>query len=113
MRGIHAPNPAGSQMPSFLGELSDDEKERVKTWVTEKTAREEFLCPVCAIGEICIADHVVQFVPASPANIAYPAVLLVCENCGFIQMFNSVVMGISVGISASAPNQAKEANPNG
>lgn len=80
------------------GRLTKEEKDKIKTWLENKTKNPA--CPVCNDPNWVIGDHLVQ--PMNGASgglviggVTYPQVMIISTNCGYTRYFNAVVMGIA------------------
>lgn len=77
-------------MPDPRGRLSEEEKRVATDWIAQKWKQEKS-CPVCGTSAWTMGDHVVSF-----ARVAadYWAIILACDNCGYMRLFNAVRIGL-------------------
>jgi len=83
-----------------IGELTPEEKAQFAEWLHSvwKGPKE---CPICHVESWNQGDHFVYapiyyqgaFVAGS---VAYPSVILICDNCGYTLFFNAVIMDLLV-----------------
>jgi hypothetical protein len=79
--------------------LTQEQKERVVRWISEKSGMQAPKCPVCRERQWSIADDLVAPPVFAGGGIvlggaSYPAAMLICGNCGNTQFLNAVIMGI-------------------
>ena len=91
---------ADEQDPTVLARLTNDDRKRVLQWISEK-APLIGKCPTCSQRNWGLLEHFVQhqiFYPDGNIRIgggvAYPAVALICGNCGNTQLINAVMMNL-------------------
>lgn len=77
-------------MPSPGGKLTEEEKQHATDWIAQKWTQEKS-CPICATSTWTIGDHVVSF---ARVRADYWAIIMVCDYCGYMRLFNAVRMGL-------------------
>ena len=90
-------------MPIVADGLTEDERKHIREWLSEKLHE----CPSCkTTGKWALAGERVAFVGPSVVTMAqqvtscYPAALVICNNCGYTQFHNTIVMGIDKPVAA-------------
>jgi len=86
-------------MPDKDGKLSKEEKDKAVHWLEERWP-EPRTCPISGHDTWIIGDHLVTPLVWSQGDIlvggsVYPLVMVICEACGYTQMFNAVLLGIT------------------
>jgi hypothetical protein len=84
-------------MPTKEGKLTQEDRDKANKWLTERGALTA--CEACKKQAWKGSPNLVMapaYVPggALVPPIVYPAVMLICTNCGFLRMHSAVVMGI-------------------
>jgi len=100
-------------MPDNFGKLSTEEREQAKKWIDKQAP--DLVCPVCGKGTWMLGDHVIGLTPYSMGLIfggtSYPAILVVCGECGLFRLFSAVMAGVVQ--STTEQDAAKEGATNG
>jgi hypothetical protein len=90
-------------MPNERGALSELEKETARKWIVERIGN---ACPACRRDSettSVIVDHIVHWEAYAPTVAAfgfggllpsYPAVLVLCLQCGHFRAHSAILMGI-------------------
>jgi len=85
-------------MPDDQDRLTDQEKQQAEEWVKEQGGRP---CPACGRNQWMILPHILDFRPYRGRGAfvigggpSYPAVTLICTNCGNFRFHSAVVMGL-------------------
>ena len=79
-------------------ELSPEQIKAAQAWIADK--RKNHSCPVCnKFNSLIIQAHFVSTPIFADGQVTiggttYPSVMLVCDNCGFLQLFRAVRMGL-------------------
>ena len=79
-------------------ELTKEQTAAIQKWLSEK--RKNLNCPVCGnFNSLGVQTNLVTMPifangGISLGGISYPAVLLICGNCAYTQVFNAVIMGL-------------------
>jgi hypothetical protein len=87
-------------MPDLKGKLSEEEKQKIRSWIDARRATALLICPVCNKTDWVVADHLVQPLTlgekfaAMLGGTAYPVAQVVSLQCGYTMYFNAVLMGI-------------------
>lgn len=80
--------------------LTRDQKEQAANWIKEKSRGALLSCFVCGFSKWVVGDHIVVPPTFEGADVCYPLVRLVCENCGHTVFMNAVSCGIAPSKSA-------------
>ncbi len=85
-------------MPDLHGKLSDDEKDKVVSWLKEKW-KGPVICPYSKDSEWIIGEYIVAPINYSKKGIFVggedsPQVMVVCKNCGHTVFLNAVILGL-------------------
>jgi hypothetical protein len=96
-------------------EISLEEQKRILALIVKKWTRPRE-CPICAANKWFLAGHLTT--PTRLSGLSsnmnlksgpiYPAVSVVCSNCGFIHQFNAVALGVVSRASGSTAVEAKD-----
>lgn len=87
-------------MPDANGNLTVEDKDKVKSWLKTVGWEQRASCPVCGHHVWTIADHLVQPVTLGPqvsvqlGGVGYPQVMLISSKCGYTIFLNAVIMGL-------------------
>jgi len=79
--------------------ISPEHRERIVQVLNEKIPGGG-KCTICSAGDFLLSSHFSTTVVASPGgglNIGgtlYPAVALICGNCGYTRLHNAVILGL-------------------
>jgi hypothetical protein len=88
---------AGAIMPDKKGYLTKEEREKALKWITD---HRKGPCPCCGHADLSLTD-VMAGMPLSAVNDGLilnshvPSVILACPNCGQMQFFSIVRMGLA------------------
>lgn len=79
-------------------ELTSDDLQKVEGWFRSKGI--VLTCPICKSSNWGSFGHIVAPMTYSPGafqigGTSYPTVNLVCTNCGSIQAFSAVLLGLT------------------
>jgi len=102
---------------SKLG-LSPEHQQMILDALSEKW-KEPRTCPVCRTDKWTLAGHLTTPVLLGVENSislggpTYPTISVICNNCGFIQQFNAIVLGVakppdSKETSSTSATEAKD-----
>jgi predicted nucleic-acid-binding Zn-ribbon protein len=86
-----------------IGKLADDDILRFWDWYGEYRKNQGDpikTCPFCGRAELDIADHAVDLTTRGPpqtfgriiAQGSHPSILVICQNCGYSQLFNALIV---------------------
>ncbi|MYA05531.1 MAG: hypothetical protein F4Y37_13125 [Caldilineaceae bacterium SB0664_bin_22] len=82
-------------MPDEYGKLSKEEFEKARTWLDENAY---IPCPVCGHPKWQMSTHVVAIIASADTIVNttdyYPAVLLICTECGYCRLHNTGITGL-------------------
>ncbi len=96
-------------MPDIHGRLTAEDDEAARKWFSDHW-KGTVTCPVCKSDAWATAPHVVNIArwavdAHSPGTASYP-MLPVTSPCGYVMLFNAVVMGITPrGPEAGPPGE--------
>lgn len=80
-------------------ELTPEQKQKAVDWLQRKWTGSQ-ACPVCGTNNWTVADHLVS-PPITGVGggtflggPSYPHVMLISNECGYVMMFNAIILGI-------------------
>ena len=87
-------------MPDEFGKLTQEEKDKLATRLTELGKLGNPQCPICGGAEWLIGDHLVM--PSTMGKgggvvfggFGYPHVMLISQGCGYTRFVNAVIAGV-------------------
>lgn len=85
-------------MPDANGKLTDDEKEKIKQFLTERNALKP--CEACGEPRWTLGDHIISANIHTGGGLTvggplYPQVQLICENCFNTRLHMAVPIGVA------------------
>ena len=87
--------------PADDKELTQEQRDKVARWVTEKWGPNGNPCPICKHTTWFVGQHLVSPLTISPGGgislsggPTYPFAQLCCQNCGNTQFLNAVMFGL-------------------
>lgn len=81
-------------MPTPDGYLTKEDMERVRAWLVEKGVGS--VCPACKQKGALAVEMAYGKVDVHPVpRHSFPCAVLTCNHCGYMRLFNTVVMGIA------------------
>lgn len=86
------------QLPDDPGKIPDDAARRLAAWFDSKHIL--LVCPICranswgTFGHI-VAPNVYSSTGMVVGGISYPLMNVVCQNCGSVQSFSAVMLGLA------------------
>lgn len=105
-------------MPDANGKLADADVVHTSHWLMthSQTGRNWELCPFCGKEEMNIADHIGNVpvfrapthanpYPVLTSAFTFPYIQLLCENCGYTQLFSAVGIGLLKNPAKEQPNE--------
>jgi hypothetical protein len=89
------------------GSIDSNAKDNIKRWIKDKDIS---FWKCCQGQSLIIADHIIDMSPFTPGVIIggapnYPAVLIICTNCGYMQFVSALLSG---AITPPRPATGKE-----
>ena len=84
-------------MPDDKDRLTDQEQQKATEWIKQQADRP---CPACGRNEWIILPHLLDFRAyrggafVVGGGTSYPAIGLICNNCGNFRFHNAIIMGI-------------------
>jgi ribosomal protein L32 len=84
-------------MPDQHGKLTDEEAKKATAWLNAHTKLHG--CPSCGSNRWTLAPHLVNLMTYAGRAIViggptYPAILLVCNECGHFRLHSAIVAGV-------------------
>lgn len=96
-------------MPDASGQLTQEDKKKVTTWLEGNGFNVRSECPLCGDRHWAIADHLVVPIPLGPNNSvmlggpSYAHVMLISVKCGYTMFINATIAGISPRAASPVP----------
>jgi len=94
-------------LPDKDGKLSLDERTQASDKINETAQHEGDPCPHCGNIDTSVAEDLFQLPVANgPITTSFiPVLPVVCNNCGYLRLFNSRAFGLEV--YAAVPNEGE------
>ena len=86
-------------MPDSEGKLTGEERQIIVEWFKNKTGKDA--CPSCLSTAWALMDYLIDLrvylgVNSVFGGPTFPAVSLVCQECGYFRFYSAILIGVVV-----------------